>query len=181
MGFLDFAEMRERILSGEDEKPDEEQEDTPLTPFQIESRESLTILPFCLSFATFGIVGYDKVKNDGAMFSNYTPVVLMIGGFLPLGYSLGRLSRGLVAQKTNGRYEKLLDTAQEELEQTETEKQEAETRAKEAEKNDYRFDYLNAEMSSAHEPSIFGGSVSAFGQEAVTFRPVHKPHDRLWI
>jgi len=180
MGLLDFTELRERILSGEEEESDEEQEETPLTHFQIESRESLTILPFCVSAATFGVIGYDKVKNDGAIFGGYTPIVLMVGGFLPLGYSIGRLSRGLVAQKTNDKYEKLLDTAQDELEQTETEKQEAESRAHEAEQNDYRFDYLNAEMSSTHEPSIFGGSISAFGQEAVSFRPSHKPHDRLW-
>ena len=53
-------------------------------------------------------------------------------------------------------------------------------KAQEAEQNDYRFEYLNAEMSSTHEPAIFGGSISAVGQEAVSFRPSHKPHDRLW-
>ena len=176
---FDFAELRDKILFGEGEEVGEEEEEVQ-SPFRQESRESLTILPFCVAAATFGIVGYDRMKNDGAMFDGYTPAVLMLGGFLPLGYSLGRLSRGMVAQSMTAKYERILDEAQATIEETEEKAQEAEQKAAEHKKNDYRMDYLDAELSSSHEPSIFGGSVSAFGQEGVSFRPVHKPHDRLF-
>jgi len=180
MGSLfDFAELRDKILSGEGDESSEDGE-VVKTPFQEESRESLTILPFCVAAATFGIVGYDRVKNDGMMFDGYTSVILMVGGFLPLGYSIGRLNRGMKAQETMVKYERILDEAETALEETEEKAQEAEQKAAESQKNDYRFDYLDGELSSSHEPSLFGGSISAFGQEAVNFRPVHKPHDNLF-
>ena len=176
---FDFAELRDKILLGEEDE-EEQGEEPSQTPFQEESRDSLTILPFCVSAATFGIVGYDRMKNDGAMFDGYTPLILMVGGFLPLGYSLGRLSRGMKAQDMTAKYERILDEAQVALEESEEKAQEAEQKAAEHKQNDYRMDYLDAELSSSHQPSIFGGAVSAFGQEGVAFRPVHKAHDNLF-
>lgn len=176
---FNLQEMRDKILNGEsDEEGDEEE--TVQSPFNMESKESLTVLPFCLSAASFAIVGYDKMKNNGQMFDGYAPLVLMVGGFLPLGFALGRLNRGLTAQEMASKYDKLLDNAQEAIEETEAEKQEAEQKAAESQKNDYRLDYLDAELSSTHQPSMFGGNISAFGQEGVSFRPNSKAHDSLW-
>ena len=115
---FNLQEMRDKILNGEsDEEGDEEE--TVQSPFNMESKESLTVLPFCLSAASFAIVGYDKMKNNGQMFDGYAPLVLMVGGFLPLGFALGRLNRGLPAQEMASKYDKLLDNAQEAIEETE--------------------------------------------------------------
>jgi len=176
---FNLQELRDKILNGESDE-DSEAKESYQSPFSLESKDSLTILPFCLSAASFAIVGYDKIKNNGQMFDGYAPVVLMVGGFLPLGFALGRVNRGLTAQEMSSKYEKLLDDTQEVLEETESEKQEAEQKAAESKKNDYRLDYLDSELSTAHQPSIFGGSISAFGQEGVSFRPNSKAHDSLW-
>tara|TARA_R110000824_G_scaffold62381_1_gene165300 strand:+ start:7558 stop:8100 length:543 start_codon:yes stop_codon:yes gene_type:complete len=176
---FNLQEMRDKILNGESDDGEDGAEPIK-SPFQIESKDSLTILPFCLAAASFAIVGYDKLKNNGQMFDGFAPLVMMVGGFLPLGFALGRLNRGLSAQEVTSKYDTLLDNAQEALEETEAEKQEAETKAAESQKNDYRLDYLSAELSTAHQPSIFGGNISAFGQEAVSFRPNSKAHDSLW-
>ena len=169
---LDFRDLRERVLAGEEEGDLEPVEDTPL---QIEAQESMTLVPFCLSVGTFGFLTYDHFQET-PIFSGSTKNMILIGlGVFPLGFALGRLNRGLNAQKTNKNYEKLLDEADAKIEELEKEVEEAEEE-KEAEKeaenesNSYHYDYLSADDSSHHVPSL-GFGVSAFGQEGVIFRP----------
>ena len=159
---LDFRDLRERVLAGEEEEDLEPVEDTPL---QIEAQESMTLVPFCLSVGTFGFLTYDHFQ-DNPIFSGSTRNMILIGlGVFPLGLALGRLNRGLNAQRINKNYEKLLDEADAKIEELEKEVEEAEN-----ESNSYHFDYLNADDSSHHVPSL-GFGVSAFGQEGVIFRP----------
>lgn len=175
---LDFKDLRDRILAGEnDEEIMPAEEDSP---FKQEVKEKMTVLPLCLSAASFAIVMFDRWQNEGRMFEQYTPVVVVLGGFLPLGFALGRLSRGLDAQDEETRYNTLLDEAQAALEDCEGEKQAAEEKAAEAAENDYRLDYLSADTSmNTHLPTI-GLGMGSFGQEGVLYRPNGNSHDNLW-
>ena len=162
---LDFKELRDKILAGEEDEeimPEPEE-----TPFKQELKTKMTALPLCLSAASFAILGFDKWQNNGEMFKNYSPMVLVVGGFLPLGFALGRLSRGTDAQEDIKRYETLLDEAQETLQESEEEKEAIQ--AAENVKNDYRMDYLSADDSAAHIPTI-GFGMTGVGQEGVVYR-----------
>lgn len=175
---LDFRDLRERVLAGEEPEEVAEPEDTP---FSMEVKDKPTILALCLSVGSLSILGFDRFQNEGQMFSHYAPLVFSFGGILPLGFALGRLNRGLSAQKTNQQYDRLLDEADAKIEEMEEEAQEAEEAKEaeaqaEAESQSYHFDYLSAENSSYHEPTI-GFGLSAFGQEGVMYRP---PSDALW-
>ena len=109
-------------------------------------------------------------------------MILVVGGVLPLGFGIGRLSRGLSAQKDNKKYDRLLDEADAKIEALEEEAQEAEEEAEtekeaETESQGYQLDYLSANDSSHHVPSL-GFGLSAFGQEGVLFRP--SVQESLW-
>ena len=174
---LDFKDLRDKILAGEDDEeimPEEE------SPFKQEIKEKMTAIPLCISAASFAIVMFDRWQNDGGMFEHYTPIVVVLGGFLPLGYALGRLNRGMVAQDETTRYGKLLDEAQTSLEDSEEETQAAEEKAKKAAENDYRLDYLSADTSTnTHLPTI-GLGMGSFGQEGVLYRPSGDRHNNLF-
>ena len=172
---LDFKELRDRILAGEEDE--EITEEPQETPFKQELKSKMTALPLCISAASFAIVGFDKWQNDGQMFKHYTPLIFIVGGILPLGFALGRLNRGSEAQVDETRYEKLLDEAQTALEESEEEK-EAEQAAEDV-KNDYRMDYLSADTAATHIPTI-GFGMTGVGQEGVVYRPSSKRHDSLW-
>ena len=106
---------------------------------------------------------------------------MAVGG-VALGYAVGGLNRGMEAQTEKDRYERLLDDSQTIIEEQQEEMESMEAEAeeeKEAEEsqNDYQYDYLNAEDSFFHGPSL-GMGVSAFGQEGVLYRP--KASDQLW-
>ena len=88
------------------------------------------------------------------------------------------------AQTQESRYEQLLDDSQAVIEeqQEEIDSMEAEADEKEAEgqkeaENDYQYDYLSAEDSFFHGPSL-GMGVGSFGQEGVLYRP--KDTGMLW-
>lgn len=174
---LDFKDLRDKILAGEDDEEIMPEEDSP---FKQELKEKMTAIPLCISAASFGMVMFDRWQNEGGMFEHYTPIVVVLGGFLPLGYALGRLNRGMVAQEADGRYNNLLDEAQDALEECEGEKQEAEDVAQKAAENDYRLDYLSADTSmNTHLPSI-GLGIGSFGQEGVLYRPSGDRHNNLF-
>ena len=176
---LDFKDLRDKILAGEDDEeimPEEE------SPFKQEIKEKMTAIPLCISAASFAIVMFDRWQNDGGMFEHYTPIVVVLGGFLPLGYALGRLNRGMVAQDDNiHAMVTLLDEAQTSLEECpKSETQAAEEKAKKAAENDYRLDYLSADTSmNTHLPSI-GLGIGSFGQEGVLYRPSGDRHNNLF-
>ena len=90
---------------------------------------------------------------------------------------MGAFSRGQEAQTQEDRYEKLLDDSatiieeqQEEIDSMEAENAEKEAEEEQNAENDYQYDYLSAEDSYFHGPSL-GMGVSAFGQEGVLYRP----------
>jgi len=176
---LDFRELREKVLAGE---MDEEEEPVD-SAFGLEMKQRGTLAAVCLSVASFAIYGYDHFANkESPMFEgSLSTMVLAIGGFFPLGYALGGLNRGLNAQTEKDRYEKLLDdseaTIEEQQEEIESMEAEAEEEKQaEAQEDDYRYDYLSDTDSKFHLPSI--GSLPAFGQEGVLYRP--KDTGMLW-
>jgi hypothetical protein len=170
---LDFRELRDKVLAGED---DEEPEDPIETPMGLEVKQKSTVAAMCVSAASFAVAAYDRWGNEGRMFEGGLFVaVIAIGGFLPLGYALGNINRGLTAQTEKGRYERLLDEAQTQLEEAQEELDEAEAESEkekeaEAAQDDYRYDYLSSEDSKHHVPSL-GFGIGSFGQEGVAYRP----------
>jgi len=176
---LDFRDLRDKVLAGEMDE-EEEQVDSALGT---EAKQKGTLAALCLSVASFAIYGYDRFANKEApMFEgSLSTIVLTVGGFLPLGYALGGLNRGMAAQNEKERYERLLDDSQTVIEeqQEEIESMEAEAEEEkeaEAQEDDYRYDYLSTTDSKFHLPSI--GSINSFGQEGVLYRP--KDTGMLW-
>jgi len=173
---LDFRDLRERILAGEEE---EDLEPVEETSFQKEAQEGITLIPLCISagvFSAIAVDAYQSAQGKVSMFGESTKrIALIVGGVLPLGFALGRLNRGLNAQDENKKYERLLDEADTKIEELEEEAQEAEEEAEEEKQaestsNGYQMDYLSQNDSSHHVPSL-GFGLSAFGQEGVIFRP----------
>ncbi len=64
----------------------------------------------------------------------------------------------------------MIEEQQEELDSLEAENEEKEAEQQAEAENDYLYDYLSAEDSFFHGPSL-GMGVSAFGQEGVLYRP----------
>ena len=176
---LDFRELRDKVLAGEG---DEELEPVE-TPMSSELKSKGTLIGLSAAAAIFGGLVFDKVTNkDMPMFTGaWIPGLMAVGG-VALGYAVGGLNRGMEAQTEKDRYERLLDDSQTIIEEQQEEMESMEAEAeeeKEAEEsqNDYQYDYLNAEDSFFHGPSL-GMGVSAFGQEGVLYRP--KATDQLW-
>ena len=111
---LDFAELRNRILNGEDEIPDEVKE----SPVTEEFLRPATGFPIMFGALSVALVVADKLKLEMLKTDeyNYRPIVLSVFGFLPLGFGLGELMRGLSAQKQFSRYETLVEAAESEVE-----------------------------------------------------------------
>ena len=178
---LDFRELRDKVLAGEMEDDEEPVENTTMTEF----KSMPVLIPFGLALGCLAGWGYDRVVNGvGGMFGPHTTLGLLTVGGLAFGYSMGGFRRGTEAQTEKDRYERLLDESQTVIEEQEQEMEsmESENEEKEAEQqaeaeNDYQYDYLNAEDSFFHGPSL-GMGVGAFGQEGVLYRP--KPSDQLW-
>jgi hypothetical protein len=176
---LDFRELRDKVLAGEGDEDLEPVE----TPMSSELKSKGTLIGLSAAAAIFGGLVFDRVTNkDMPMFTGaWIPGLMAVGG-VALGYAVGGLNRGMEAQTEKDRYERLLDDSQTIIEEQQEEMESMEAEAeeeKEAEEsqNDYQYDYLNAEDSFFHGPSL-GMGVSAFGQEGVLYRP--KASDQLW-
>ena len=172
---LDFRELRDKVLAGE---MYEDEEPTP-TPLGEEVKNTSTLLGLSAAVGIFGFLGYDNFVNKGSpTFQGTGFTALAILGGVALGTGLGGLRRGMDAQTEKGRYEQLLDDSQAIIEEQQSEIESMEAEAEEAEAEgeaqeaeaDYQYDYLNAEDSFFHGPSL-GMGVSAFGQEGVLYRP----------
>tara|TARA_Y100000996_G_scaffold385220_1_gene342414 strand:+ start:710 stop:1261 length:552 start_codon:yes stop_codon:yes gene_type:complete len=172
---LDFRELRDKVLAGEE---DEEAEVVD-SPFKVEATEGKTLAALCLSLASASLYGYDRSVNKvGGWFEGaYGTAILLLGVVLPFGYAVGTINRGLEAQTEKDRYEKLLDQSaivieeqQEEIEAMEAEEEEKQAEEEAEAENSYQYDYLSAEDSFFHGPSL-GMGVTAFGQEGVLYRP----------
>lgn len=175
---LDFRELRDKVLAGEMEEDEEPVENTTMT----ELKSLPVVLPLGLTVGIGAALIYDRFANGSGMFGNTGGVALLTVGGISLGLGVGALKRGAQAQTEKDRYERLLDDSQTIIEEQQEEMESMEAEAeeeKEAEEsqNDYQYDYLNAEDSFFHGPSL-GMGVSAFGQEGVLYRP--KASDQLW-
>jgi len=154
---LDFAELRNRILMGEDEVPEEVTE----SPITKEFLRPATGFPILFGGLSVALVIADKIKLE--MLSkegeySYRPLVLSVFGFLPLGFGLGELVRGLQAQTQFDRYEKLVEAAEEEVERLNEEEKEQAQAAQET----------ASQSNSYHAESQF--NLSAFGPETGVFQ-----------
>ena len=110
---VDFAELRNRILSGEDELIDEVKE----SPVAEEFLRPGTGFPILFGGLSVALVIADTLKLEMLKTDeyNYRPIVLSVFGFLPLGFGLGELVRGLSARKQFTRYETLVEAAEAEV------------------------------------------------------------------
>jgi hypothetical protein len=177
---LDFRELRDKVLAGEMDEDEEPVESAG----KMEFTSNEVIIPLCGGVGLLGGLAYDTWVNHGGMFGGALGKGLLALSGLLLGVAGGTYRRGMEAQTEKDRYEKLLDESQSVIEeqQEELESLEAENEEKEAEEqaeaeNSYQYDYLNAEDSFFHGPSL-GMGVSAFGQEGVLYRP--KQTDMPW-
>ncbi len=177
---LDFRELRDKVLAGEMEEDEEPVENTTWA----ELRSKRVAIPLALSVGTVGMWGYDRFANSGGMFGSTGSMAILTVGGVAFGLAMGGLNRGIEAQSEKDRYERLLDESQsvieeqeEEIEAMEAEEEEKESEEQAEAENSYQYDYLNAEDSFFHGPSL-GMGVTAFGQEGVLYRP--KPSDQLF-
>jgi len=112
---VDFAELRNRILNGEDELP-EDMKESPVVEEFLRPATGFPILFGAMSVALViaDTLKLEMLKSDEDNY-NYRPIVLSVFGFLPLGFGLGELVRGLTAQKQFTRYENLVEAAESEV------------------------------------------------------------------
>ena len=174
---LDFRELRDKVLAGEME--DDEEIEDPAFKQEIGDHMGQAVAIGAV-VATSAALIYDAVQQTSAfpLFGSISKASLLsLGVCLPLGYFVGAFSRGMEAQTQEDRYEQLLDDSaniieeqQEEIDSMEAENEEKEAEEQANAENDYQYDYLSAEDSFFHGPSL-GMGVSAFGQEGVLYRP----------
>jgi len=174
---LDFRELRDKVLAGEME----EDEEVEVASWKQEIGEHMgQAVAIGAVVATGSALVYDGIQQTSAfpLFGSISKGTLIaLGVCLPLGYFIGAFSRGQEAQDVEDKYERLLDDSatiieeqQEEIDSMEAENEEKEAEEQANAENDYQFDYLSAEDSYFHGPSL-GMGVSAFGQEGVLYRP----------
>ncbi len=174
---LDFRELRDKVLAGEMEE--DEEVEVPAWKQEIGDHMGQAVAIGAV-VATGSALIYDSIQQTSAfpLFGSVSKGTLVaLGVCLPLGYFMGAFSRGQEAQTQEDRYEKLLDDSatiieeqQEEIDSMEAENAEKEAEEEQNAENDYQYDYLSAEDSYFHGPSL-GMGVSAFGQEGVLYRP----------
>ena len=110
---VDFSELRNRILAGEEDAT----EDALPTPLRTELREdNSTLFSILFGGSLLGVSMMDRAKHDGAIFTtqngnSYGPLADALG-FGSLMFGLGRLSRGLSAQDEINNYERLVEEAE---------------------------------------------------------------------
>tara|TARA_B100001996_G_scaffold375695_1_gene355999 strand:+ start:679 stop:1236 length:558 start_codon:yes stop_codon:yes gene_type:complete len=174
---LDFRELRDKVLAGEMEEDEEIEQPKWKAEIGNHLGEAASLGAV---IAIVAGLGYDSMQETSAfpLFGSVSKAtVFALGACVPLGYFLGAFSRGMEAQTQEDRYEKLLDDSQdiieeqqEEIDSMEAEQEESEAEEQAEAENSYQYDYLSAEDSFFHGPSL-GMGVSAFGQEGVLYRP----------
>ena len=179
---VDFSELRNRILAGEEDAT----EDALPTPLRTELREdNSTLFSILFGGALLGVSMMDRAKHDGAIFTtqngnSYGPLAAALG-FGSLMFGLGRLSRGLTAQDEINNYEKLVEEAENVVLAAEAEVEEMKAEAEEEDEGEKKkpeqLDLLTSDWSShipAGGPIDFGGygnnHGTALGQEPIFYR-----------
>tara|TARA_B100001113_G_C20999412_1_gene574266 strand:+ start:111 stop:644 length:534 start_codon:yes stop_codon:yes gene_type:complete len=176
---LDFAELRNRILMGEDEVPEEVKE-SPLTQ---EFLRPATGFPILFGGLSVAFVIADKLKleilaQDGEY--NYRPLILSIFGLFPLGFGLGELARGLQAQKQFERYERLVVAAESEVERLTEDDEEQAEQDNTNEGNTYEAEsFFNLDPIAGVE-GVFSGPLIGQTQPTVGPRPSYEAQTFGW-
>lgn len=175
---LDFAELRNRILNGEDELPEEVME----SPLMEEFLRPATGLPLVFGGLSVLFVVMDKLKleilaQEGEY--NYRPIVLSVFGFLPLGFGLGELMRGLSAQKQFDRYEKLVVAAEEEVTRLTEEEEEQEAQDNANQDNYQAESFFNLSPLSA-DTGVFAGPLVGQQQPMIGPAPTYEQRTFGW-
>ncbi len=175
---LDFAELRNRILNGEDELPEEVME----SPLMEEFLRPATGLPLVFGGLSVLFVVMDKLKleilaQEGEY--NYRPIVLSVFGFLPLGFGFGELLRGLSAQKQFDRYEKLVVAAEEEVTRLTEEEEEQEAQDNANQDNYQAESFFNLSPLSA-DTGVFAGPLVGQQQPMIGPAPTYEQRTFGW-
>ena len=179
---VDFAELRSRILAGEEDAT----EDALPTPLRTELREdNSTLFSILFGGSLLGVSMLDRAKHDGAIFTtqngnSYGPLADALG-FGSLMFGLGRLSRGLSAQDEINNYERLVEEAENVVLAAEAEVEELKAEAEEEDEGEKerpeQLDLISKDWNT-HIPAgglmNFGGygntHGSALGQEPIFYR-----------
>ncbi len=175
---LDFAELRNRILNGEDELPEEVME----SPLMEEFLRPATGFPLVFGGLSVLFVVMDKLKleilaQEGEY--NYRPLVLSVFGFLPLGFGFGELMRGLSAQKQFDRYEKLVVAAEEEVTRLTEEEEEQEAQDNANQDNYQAESFFNLSPLSA-DTGVFAGPLVGQQQPMIGPAPTYEQQTFGW-
>ena len=179
---VDFSELRNRILAGEEDA----KEDALPTPLRTELREdNSTLFSILFGGSLLGVSMMDRVKHDGAIFTtangnSYGPIADVLG-FGSLMFGLGRLSRGLSAQNEINNYERLVEEAENVVLAAEAEidemKAEAEEEDEKPKERPEQLDLIGKDWNT-HIPAgglvDFGGygnnHGTALGQQPIFYR-----------
>ncbi len=176
---LDFAELRNRILLGEDEVS----EDVKESPITQEFLRPATGFPILFGGLSVAFVIADKLKleilaEDGEY--NYRPLILSIFGLFPLGFGLGELFRGLSAQKQFERYERLVVAAESEVERLTEEDEEQAEQDNANEGNTYEAEsFFNLDPIAGVE-GVFSGPLVGQTSPTMGRRPSYEAQTFGW-
>ena len=107
---VDFTELRNRVLAGEE---DAEAEALP-SPLAAETTgNNITLAALLVGGGVLAVRMLDRIKYEGKIFqpdesgTDYGKFVSVAFGWIPLSFGLGRVSRGVKAQDEIGKYESL--------------------------------------------------------------------------
>ena len=178
---VDFTKLRKQILlSAEGDEKDDEDDNklvslTSVAGWRKELDNLSTTATISLGAGLLGATIFDAIKNrDGTpMFTEPWKTIIVVLGSSSLGFGLGRLSRGTVAQHEAENYERVLAAAEEEA---------AEAEENEAETNQQKQNHFSSEMALLNDPmnfqlvpshtsmNVIGDYGPAIGQSAVSYQ-----------
>ena len=124
---VDFTELRNRVLAGEE---DAEAEALP-SPIKTETvGNTITLASILLGAGVLGVRMLDRIKYEGKIFkpedegTDYGKFVSVAFGWIPLAFGVGRITRGMAAQDEISKYETLVTEAENFVEEIENEMEE---------------------------------------------------------
>ena len=177
---VDFAKLRKQILHAAEGDEDEEDDNQLVSLTSVAGwRKELDNLPttatISLGAGLLGATIFDAIKNrEGSpMFTEPWRTIILVLGASSLGFGLGRLSRGTIAQQEAENYERVLAAAEEEM---------AEAEEKDAEQTQQKQNHFSSEMALLNDPmnfqlvpshtsmNVIGDYGPAIGQSAVSYQ-----------
>ena len=180
---VDFKELRKKLeeYESEDSKEDDSEEtDNPLAGFiapipgwKTELNDFYTAAPLSIGIGLLLALAFDYVKNrgeeDNQIFEGTWKTMAIVSGSFLFGWGAGKLSRGTVAQAETEYQQKILQKAEEKVQEAEEEKE------AEVQKNqEVSYNVLTDPTAFQLAPSrsalnTFGEYGSALGQSHLTY------------